>query len=332
MNDYQKEKNLVLSYFRDMEQCSPEESQKVLESYVSKDYCWEAVYPFLEQHTAAYAGNAFWKPFKEGMNHLQRRQDVFIAGKAMDEKNWVMSMGQFMGLFDREFLGIRPTGKIQHLQYIEFNCVEDGMISHTAFFVDLVGFMVEAGVNPMTPETGHYFVYPGPRDHNGLHFQRTDNEKSAETLQTVVDMLTDMYSSDEKDPETMRKTWAEDMIWYGPCGIGASYTIPGYQKQHQFPFCDLLSDRKSLGRHAFFAEGNFACFYTSLSLTSKGGWLGMPGGKEHILMWGDVDVYYCKDGKISENWCYIDLPNWLHEQGVDIFERSRSIYNPQSIS
>lgn len=60
-----------------------------------------------------------------------------------------------------------------------------------------------------------------------------------------------MYTSDEKDPEAMAEFWTKDMIWYGPCGIGASYTIPRYQLQHQFPFCDNLEDRESLGRKAF---------------------------------------------------------------------------------
>ena len=45
---------------------------------------------------------------------------------------------------------------------------------------------------------------------------------------------------------------------------------------------------------------------------------------------GDIDIYYCKDGKISENWCFIDLPYWLKEQGLDIFERTASICNPQN--
>ena len=132
MEAFQAEKDLVLDFFRELEQCSPADCRKVLNSYVSDVYCWEAVYPFLEQHTAEYAAEVFWKPFKEAMSHLQRRQDVFIAGKAMeDDRHWVMSMGQFMGLFDYEFLGIRPTGKMQHLQYIEFNCVENGKIVQT---------------------------------------------------------------------------------------------------------------------------------------------------------------------------------------------------------
>lgn len=330
MSGFQSEKKLVLDFFNAIDSAAPDDVYDVLKQYTTKDYDWECVYPFLAERSAEYAARVFWKPFKEAVQHIQRRKDIFIAGCATDDgQNWVMSMGQFMGLFNHEFLGIRPTYKMQHLQFIEFNCVVDGKIAKTALFIDLIGFMQESGVNPLPPETGHYFVYPGPMEHNGLLYDETDPTMGQKTMKIVTDMITGMYTAHAMESDTMRASWAEDMIWYGPCGIGASYTIPGYQHQHQLPFRQNLNERKSLGRKAFFSEGNFACFYSALNISSKGGWLGMTGGQKHVLMRGDVDVYYCKDGKISENWCYIDLPNWLHEQGLDIFERTASIYSPK---
>jgi len=63
-----------------------------------------------------------------------------MGGRATDAKIWVMSMGQFMGLFDHEYLGIRTTCKMHHLQYAEYSCVENGKTTHTAMFVDLLGY------------------------------------------------------------------------------------------------------------------------------------------------------------------------------------------------
>ena len=34
----------------------------------------------------------------------------------------------------------------------------------------------------------------------------------------------------------LRQTWCEDMIWWGPSGIGATFTIERYAKQHAGPF------------------------------------------------------------------------------------------------
>ncbi len=340
MAGFQAEKALVREYFDKMEKCSPDEAVSVLKEYVSPDYFWEGVFPFMEQKGAEKVAEVFWKPLKESLTSMQRRQDVFIAGSAHDEagkplndgKVWVMSMGQFMGLFDKEFLGVRITGKMHHLQYAEYSCVQNGKIIHTAMFVDLIGFMNEAGVYPIPPETGHYFVYPGPRDHNGLLFEDAPPEKADKTMKIILDMIDDLSSLNvgyETPPDLLRKTWHEDMIWYGPCGIGASFTIPRYQKQHQIPFRTTLGDKRANDLYSFFAEGDFACFFGSMNVTPHGGWLGMTGSGKDTFLRGDIDIYYCKDGKISENWCYIDLPFWLNEQGLNIFERTSSICNPK---
>ena len=38
------------------------------------------------------------------------------------------------------------------------------------------------------------------------------------------------------DQEILERHWSKNMIWFGPCGIGAPYTLPRYQRQHQLPF------------------------------------------------------------------------------------------------
>ena len=41
-----------------------------------------------------------------------------------------------------------------------------------------------------------------------------------------------------------------------------------------------------------------------------------------------VVAVYCRRGdKLSKNWVLIDLPYWLKQQGLDIFERTRQILN-----
>ena len=263
---------------------------------------------------------------------MQRRQDIFIGGfNEFDHSKWVMSMGHFMGLFDQDWLGIPHTRKIISLRYAEFNCVENGKITKTGLFVDIIGFMQQAGVNPMPPQTGNYFVYPGPRNHNGLLFEDAPEEEGIKTLKLVNKMVDDLDKLNKTmgcPPEILEKSWSKNMIWYGPGGIGASYTIPRYQEQHQLPFRNRLTDKKFNGHVCRFAEGNFACFFGWPNLTNRplGGFLGMPGGQVKADM-QVVDVY-CREGdKLSENWVLIDLLYWLKQQGLDILERTQQIYN-----
>jgi hypothetical protein len=246
-----------------------------------------------------------------------------------------MSMGNFMGLFDADWLGIPHTRKIANLRYAEFNCIEDGKINQTGLFVDIIGLMLQAGINPLPPSTGAYFTYPGPRDHDGLLFEDSPEDEGVKTLALVNEMIADLSALNESGsmgcpPELLEKTWSKDMLWYGPAGIGATYTIPRYQEQHQLPFRKNLADKKFHGHVCRFAEGNFACFFgwPNLSNTPIGGWLGLPGGSVNAEM-QVVDVYRREGDKLAENWVFIDIPYWLKQQGLDILDRTRNISNPK---
>lgn len=335
MGDFQSVKKLVRAYFNDMENASPDQVINVLNNYMSDDYLFRGVYPFREQHGVQNASENFWVPLKESLSCMQRRQDIFIAGvNEISGEDWVMSMGHFMGLFDNDFLGIRRTGKMISLRYAEFNCVVNGKITQTGLFIDIIGFMKQAGAYPLPPETGSYFVYPGPRNHDGLLFEDAEESEGKKTLALVNKMVDDLSELNKSGsmgcpPEVLEKSWAKDMIWYGPGGIGASYTIERYQKQHQLPFRNNLKDKIFNGHVCRFAEGSFACFFgwPNLTNTPIGGFLGLPGGNIPADM-QVVDVYYRVDDKLSENWVLIDIPYWLKQQGLDILDRTNSILNP----
>ena len=153
--------------------------------------------------------------------------------------------------------------------------------------------------------------------------------KTLALVNKMVDDLDELNKSGAMGcpPEVLEKAWASDMIWYGPGGIGASYTIPRYQEQHQLPFRNHLKDKTFNGHVCRFAEGNFACFFgwPNLTNTPIGGFLGLPGGGRGDMQ--VVDVYCRRGDKLSENWVLIDLPYWLKQQGLDIFERTRQILN-----
>ncbi|MGB1009764.1 MAG: hypothetical protein ACPGVP_08590 [Thiolinea sp.] len=334
-NNYQTAKKLVRDYFDAMEQATPDTVTNVLRQYTADEYRWRGVYPFREQQGADAACNSFWQPLLRSVHRMQRRQDIFIAGENLyGGETWVMSMGNFMGLFDRDFLGIPCTRKIINIRYAEFNCVQNGKITQTGLFIDLIGLMAQAGVYPLPPSTGVYFNYPGPRTHDGLLYKDAPASEGVATLDLVNRMVDDLSVLNESGsmscpPEILEKTWSKDMLWYGPAGIGATYTIPRYQEQHQLPFRAQLGDKKFEGHVCRFAEGNFACFFgwPNLSNTPLGGWLGLPGGNVNASM-QVVDVYRREGDKLAENWVLIDLPWWLKQQGLDVLERTAGIMNP----
>ena len=336
MSKYQAAKAIVRNYFEAMEKATPDTIAAVLKGHTSKNYLWHGVYPFREQHGAEAVAETFWAPLMRSLTHMQRRQDIFIAGtNEIGGEQWVMSMGHMMGLFDADWLGIPRTRTIANLRYAEFNSVEGGKIGQTGLFVDIIGLMIQAGVYPLPPSTGVYFNYPGPRTHDGLLFEDAPDEEGVATLALVNEMIEDLDELNKSGsmgcpPEVLERTWSPDMIWYGPAGIGATYTIPRYQEQHQLPFRNNLTDKRFLGHVCRFAEGNYACFFgwPNLSNTPLGGFLGLPGGGINAEM-QVVDVYRREGDKLAENWVLIDLPYWLKQQGLDVLDRTQKVLNPE---
>ena len=332
MKSYQDQKSLILSFYDELEAANADSVGKVISQFTNPDFQWYGVYPFNEQNGGDAVAEVFWVPFLSTWSNVQRRQDVFLAGTSeIDNTDWVISMGHFMGLLDGNWLGFPASQKIAFLRYADFNCIKDGKIIRSSFFCDLIGFMHQLGINPLPPQTGASFIYPGPRTHDGLLFEPQDQRESRKTLELVNRMIGDLSDlnknkNDCPSPDLLKKTWHDDMTWYGPAGIGASYTIPRYQEQHQLPFRRGLKDKVFNGHICRFAEGNYAGFFgwPNLTNTATGGFLGLPASGTPADM-RVVDIYRRQGEKLSENWVLIDLPWWLKQQGVDVLERTKKI-------
>ena len=124
------------------------------------------------------------------------------------------------------------------------------------------------------------------------------------------------YSGPE---EELAECWHNDMIWWGPDGIGATYTIPRYIEQHQGPFRRGNAERVYNGHLARLAEGNFGGFFgwANLTLTMKDGYMGVT--KDGAVADMRVIDLYRRDGdKLAENWIYIDMLHFLNMQGIDV--------------
>ena len=334
MKSYQSQKSLILSFYDKLEGADAKSVVKVINQFTKSDFQWYGVYPFNEQKGGDAVAEVFWIPFLSAWSNVQRRQDVFLAGTSeIDNTDWVISMGHFMGLLDGNWLGFPASRKLAFLRYADFNCIKDGKIIRGSFFCDLIGLMHQLGINPLPPQTGASFIYPGPRTHDGLLIKpqkQIESEKTLELLNRMIGDLTDLNKSknDSPPPDLLRKTWHDDMLWFGPAGIGATYTIPRYQEQHQLPFRRGLKDKIFNGHICRIAEGNYAGFFgwPNLTNTAKGGFLGLPASSIAADM-RVVDIYRRQGEKLSENWVLIDLPWWLKQQGVDILERTNDIFN-----
>ncbi len=332
MSDFQAEKDVVLACHDALAGASATTVAATLARYTAPDWHWRGMHPFYEQVGAGAVAARFWEPLLTSMMHIQRRPDIFMAGlNDVDSVGgrWVVQMGHLMALFDKPFLAIRPTGKIVMIRFVEFNRVEDGRIAETAMFIDLLHLMRQAGQYPLPPQTGAHLVQPGPLTHDGLMYDQQDAATGLRSLAAINALLTNPRSAELgiAESDRLRRVWHDDMIWWGPEGIGATYTIPRYLKQHSEPFHDgLHSGYKYNGHMCRMAEGNYGGFFgwANLTVFNSGGYLGMTRGPAPSEM-RVVDLYRIADGKLAENWIFIDLLHYLSVQGLDVLGRMERI-------
>ena len=327
MGDFQTEKALVLELYKALDTAPAGAHQEAMAGLVSDGYLWRGFHPFNELKGAESVAEEFWAPLHTSLTSLQRRLDIFLAGDNRIEGHegvWVASMGHLMGLFDTAWLGIPPTGKIAMLRYAEFHHVIGDRITETAMYFDIPHLMMQAGLNPFPPQTGAHLVQPGPMTTDGLLFGAQPADEGERTLAAIDAMISDLGQWDSGMPleDELRLTWHEDMVWWGPAGIGATYTIERYAKQHSGPFRAAFAERSKTNHICRMAEGHFGGFFgwPNFTATLAGEFMGRPAtgrpGEFRV-----IDLYRRAGDKLAENWIFIDLLHFWKQQGVDILDQ-----------
>lgn len=330
----QAEKRIISQHYARLDAASVTDIAPVLAETMAPDALWRGYHPFHEQTGPEAVAAMFWVPLRQSLTGLQRRQDVFMAGlNEIDGFNstWVVSMGHLMGLFDRPWLGIAPTGKMVFLRYCEFNRVVGSRIAETAMFFDIPHLMMQAGLQPFPPQTAAHSVQPGPLTHDGLMFDDPPEAEGHATLAAINAMIGDLGTWQLGLPleEELARTWHDNMIWWGPAGIGATYTIERYAKQHSAPFRAAFADRSKTTHICRLAEGRFGGFFgwPNFTVRHTGGFMGMPAspGRGEMRV---IDIYRREGDKLAENWVFIDLLHFWNGLGVDILDRMRTTARP----
>jgi len=326
MPDFQSEKQLVLDFYAALDGAESNAFAEVMDRFVCPGAIWRGFHPFniMEGHQPA---EAFWAPLRHALRRIQRRMDVFMAGaNEIDggQSVWVVSMGHLMGLFDAPWLGIPPTGKMVMLRYSEFHRVERGQIVETAMYFDIPHLMMQAGLQPFPMQTAAHLVQPGPMTHTGLLFDAQPEAEGQATLAAINAMISDLGQWNLGLPleEELARTWHDDMLWWGPAGIGSTYTIERYAKQHSGPFRTAFSKREKTNHICRMAEGHFGGFFgwPNFSATLTGSFMGMPPtGKTGEFR--VIDIYRRDGDKLAENWIFIDMLHFWKQQGLDILAR-----------
>jgi len=194
--------------------------------------------------------------------------------------------------------------------------------------VDIPHLMMQAGRNPFLPQTGAHLVQPGPMTGDGLLFAAQSEAEAAATFAAINAMIRTLgqWQSGLPLEQELALDWHDDMVWWGPTGIGSAYTIERYARQHAGPLRASFANRSPTGHISRLAEEHYGGFFGWPNFTAEpvGGFMGMPAtgrsGEFRV-----TDIYRRDGGKLAENWVFIDLLRFWNQQGIDILARHRGL-------
>lgn len=299
--------------------------------HIAPDCVWDVSHPINSLVGPEAVLNGFIRPLRNAMTRLQRRDELFIGGNNRREEGgqWVASVTHYLGNFDAPFLGIAPSYHLMFVRSGEFYRIDDGMITKARIIIDIPNMILQTGVNPFGGSYGLETLFPGPATHDGV--LPTGQGEGEYALDIVEGMLAALHDYDPKTFSSSNQTgsagyWHEDMLWYGPAGIGSNYLWDGFVKDHREGFLRAFPDRKGGDHYCRISDGNYAAIsgWPSMTMTFQGDYLGVKADGRPLTL-RVMDFYRCADGKIMENWVMLDYTELMAQMGVDIIARSAQL-------
>ncbi|MGB1234664.1 MAG: ester cyclase [Planktomarina sp.] len=260
-------------------------------------------------------------PLRDAFTGLHRRDILFIGGtnNRAEHGNWVSCITHYVGNFQKSLFGLKPSNKLVFFRSGEFYRIIDGQIAEAKIIFDLPDLMHQSGCLPL-PSLGTEITFPAPATQDGL----SPTGDGSDALNLVERMLGDLHVFDPETGTSARQTgtdgaWADDMMWYGPAGIGSNFQWGGFSKDHREPFLHAFPDRKGGNHYCRFGNANYACVsgWPSMTMTFQGDYLGQKADGRALTL-RVMDFYRCADGKIAENWVCLDYGDLFMQMGRDL--------------
>ncbi|MCY4527092.1 MAG: ester cyclase [Anaerolineaceae bacterium] len=142
-----------------------------------------------------------------------------------------------------------------------------------------------------------------------------------ETERRNNQLVEDMYDGlNENRSGNMGDYWFEDMVWYGPAGIGTKRGLETFDLDYRKDFIHSFPDK--VGRDVIrLAQGEWVAGAGYQTATFARDWLGIPAtGQQIKIRYMDFWRVEERDGvhKLVENHVLIDVLGVLEQAGYDL--------------
>lgn len=266
---------------------------------------------------------SFYSRCDRAFSGLTAEPYLFLGGE-FEGQTWIAATGNLVGRFVEPFCGIPPSGEMAAVRYGEFCRVVDGDIVEIRCLLDLLALAASVGIHLLPPFSADDRLPVGPAAIDGCQYGSNPSKITAATLGLVDDMLGGCNRLVDGSLESMGMAayWHDDMVWYGPWGVGTTHGFDEFQQWAQGPSVRSFPNRRGGYHQARFADGYTAAFTGWPSL--QGTFSGEPfrgiaptGGP---IGQSIMDFYVRRGDRLAENWVLIDLIDFAGQCGVDLLE------------
>ena len=301
---------------------------------IASDAVWDISDPVNRLSGRAAILDGFVHPVRSALTDVHRRDEIVIGGQNIRDEGgyWVVILTHYVATFSGPLFGLMPSGMLAFLRAGEFYRVDGDQITQARIIVDLPDLARQSGRNPFRPMLGTEMLFPGPATHDGVCPATGDGGAS---LDLVQGMLGDLHVYDPETGASQGQTgsdgrWHDQMLWYGPGGIGSTYRWEGFVDDHRAAFLTAFPDRKGGNHYCRIGDGNYAAVsgWPSMTMTHRGDYLGVPATNLPLTL-RVMDFYRCDfsgpRGKIAENWVCLDYVDLFRQMGVDLIARANAL-------
>ncbi|MEM9350123.1 MAG: ester cyclase [Pseudomonadota bacterium] len=298
--------------------------------HLAPDCVWDAAHPVNRLIGPEAVIEGFLEPLQAALNGLERRDILFLGGNNRLESGgrWVACITHYIGNFVAPLFGLAPSGSMVFFRSGEFYRLDDdGRITESKVIFDMIDLMRQTRRMPV-PSLGDEVTFMPPVTQDGLCPTAPYDGDAFDIVERMAQTL-GIYDPETFDSEGQHGeggVWTDNMLWYGPGGIGTNYRWSGFVQDHRKPFLIAFPDRK--GGHHFcrFGDSNFAAMggWPSIHATWVADYLGVKATSGPITM-RVMDFYRIEGGRLAENWVFIDLTELFLQAGRDIIAEANAL-------
>jgi len=301
---------------------------KLMETYFTSDFKYITIYGLGE-----FTGITNWFygehiPFNFAFPDVTFSQLIFVGDDIHASTTTYAKC-----TWQNEFVGVKPSGTQVSIRIHDFYRIdpEQKKISVNWMMIDVVDLMRQAGYQVLAKPRAKEGWFQPPRAMDGIPAPIAFPIKilSPEQKHKYESLVVDTVHRDWVGQEYSASNWADDMVFYGPGGIGFMPNKDWYITDFLAPLHEAFS-KPEIKMDVLVCQQNYCAVNGLFEAVQSGVWLGEPpAAKRRKLRFGMHFRLNKETMQIEDGYLMLDLVQYFAEVGTYLTDRTHDEYRVQ---